>query len=165
MLLYLMLLGLTWLRLLSVPMSRGVQLVPGPTCSMLLSGLYRGMARPPVARWSHTEGPFSWLKAICPTVESLRPSEAWAGSCFSLCEVACRWVRLSGEGAACLCVWPLDGVPHSLPVPPPHCGLLPPRHVWPVVWLWWRQVCLTTQALMGPGLHMHGHKGSLGPEM
>jgi hypothetical protein len=33
-------------------------------------------------------------------VESLGLGEALAGSCFSLCVVACGWVRLSGEGAA-----------------------------------------------------------------
>lgn len=165
MLLCLMFSGLAWLRLPSASRSRGVQMVPGPTCSRLLSVLHRGTARPPMARWSHPEGPFSWLKAVCPMGESLGLGEALAGNWFSLCVVACGWVRLSGEGAARLCVWPLDGVPHPLPVPPPHCGRLPPRHVWPVVWLWWRQVCLTTRAWMGPGLHTHGHRGRLGPEM
>lgn len=74
-------------------------MVPGPTCSRLLSVLHRETARPPMARWSHTKGLSSWLKAVCPTVESLGLGEALAGSCFSLCVVACGWVRLSGEGA------------------------------------------------------------------
>lgn len=65
-------------------------MVPGPTCSRLLSVLHRGTARPPMARWSHPEGPFSWLKAVCPTGESLGLGEALAGNWFSLC--GCLWM-------------------------------------------------------------------------